>query len=493
MIFDDSYLLIVALFIPVICASLIFAFGKYPNIREGISILSGAALIYVVCSIAGIHDESTTLRAQLWEILPGIKIALHSESLSIIYALVASVLWPVTIIYATGYMRGNKEKNQPRFYIFFAISIACAMGIAFAANLITFFLFYELMTLCTYPLVAHNETAAARAGARKYLSTLMLGSIGLLLPAIAITYAITGSLDFTQGGVFESDTNKTTIIVLLLLFTFGIAKAGIMPLHKWLPSAMVAPTPVSALLHAVAVVKAGVFGIAKILVYVFGFDSLQNLGQGWFSSQLVLYIACFTIITASVIALFQTNLKRIMAYSTIGQLSYIVLSVALLNQAGVFGAGLQITTHALAKITLFFVVGAVYVCTRRTELKQVNGLGRKYPVLFGCYVIACLSMVALPFLAGYYSKGYISTAYGAASSDVAKYVLLVSLVLNCLYLFPIAIRAYFYKFVGDKVRKTADFKTSPMMLGAVILTTSLIITYGLYYESLVNILSLIYL
>ncbi len=253
------------------------------------------------------------------------------------FAALASGLWLVNSIYSIGYMRGNNEKNQTRFYVMFAVSLAATMGIAFAGNLFTLFLFYEVLTLSTYPLVSHKGDAATVQSARVYLGILISASIGLLLPAIVWTYAVTGGGDFVPGGILRGYVQGPAVGLLLVLFVFGAAKAAVMPVHRWLPAAMVAPTPVSALLHAVAVVKAGVFTITKVIVYIFGIDFLfAEPSSGW-----LFYAAAFTIIAASLVALRQQNLKRLLAYSTIAQLSYVVMAVAILKPLAEVGAAIH--------------------------------------------------------------------------------------------------------------------------------------------------------
>ena len=290
------------LVVPLAGALLIALAGRWPNLREAVTLATAGALFYLVFQVflaVGANSDPNALYVELFSLLPGLSIALHSEPLSILFALVASGLWIVTSVYAIGYMRANQEKHQTRFYVCFAVAIFGAMGVAFAANLLTLFLFYEVLTLSTYPLVAHKGDDKARAGARTYLGILLATSIGLFLPAMLWTYAVAGTLDFRAGGILEGTIGGTAATVLLLLYLFGIGKAAVMPIHRWLPAAMVAPTPVSALLHAVAVVKAGVFTLAKVVIYIFGLDFLVNVPH----EVIAAYIAGFTIVASSVLAL----------------------------------------------------------------------------------------------------------------------------------------------------------------------------------------------
>ncbi|HMQ23756.1 MAG TPA: proton-conducting transporter membrane subunit, partial [Planctomycetota bacterium] len=383
---------------------LVLLFGRWPNVRDALSVIVGLATLGFVIVIARFHGDDARLSLELLEVLPGLALAFEVEPLGLVYALVAAGLWPLTSIYAFGYMRGHNEEHQTRFFLCFALAIAAALGIAFARNLFTLFLFYELLTFSTYPLVTHAGTEAAKQAGRKYLGILVSTSVAFLLFAIAWTYASAGTLEFRSGGILAGKLDPSLTPVLLLLFAFGIGKAALMPFHKWLPAAMVAPTPVSALLHAVAVVKAGVFSVVKIVVYVFGIDFLRD-GDAtlWLG-----YVAAFTIVSASLVALTKDNLKARLAYSTISQLAYIVLGAALATPAAIIGSGMHIAMHAAAKITLFFCAGAIMVATHKTDVSQMRGLGRRMPVTFGAFFVASLSIIGLPPTGGSWSKFFLA-------------------------------------------------------------------------------------
>jgi multicomponent Na+:H+ antiporter subunit D len=373
------------------------------------------------------------------EVMPGLSIAFSVEPLGMLFAALASGLWIVNSIYSIGYMRGNKEKNQTRFFVCFALALSATMGVAFAGNLFTLFLFYEMLTLSTYPLVSHKGDAATVRSARVYLGILLTTSIGLFLPAIIWTYTVAGTGDFVLGGILAGKLGDPEVGLLLALFVFGIGKAAIMPVHRWLPAAMVAPTPVSALLHAVAVVKAGVFAITKIIAYVFGIDFLfESPSSGW-----LLYVAVFTIITASLVALRQTNIKRLLAYSTIAQLSYVVMAAAILKPLAEVGAAIHIVAHAFGKITLFFAAGAIYVASRKTEIHQLKGIGRRMPWTMAAFTIGALSMIGVPPTAGFVSKWYILAGAFEANNLVAVFTIIASTVLNAAYFLPILYMAWF--------------------------------------------------
>jgi multicomponent Na+:H+ antiporter subunit D len=432
-------LFVFAMLIPVATAALIPLAHRWPNIREAITLIGAALLFAVVVALALDVIDGARPQLTVTTVLPGLDIAFAVEPLGALFALVAGTLWLANSVYSIGYMRGNREPRHTQFYLLFAVAIAASMAIAFSGNLFSLFLFYETLTLATYPLVTHKATPEAMAGGRKYLITLMSTSIGLLLPAVAITAYLAGTLDFTEGGILAGTASTLVLGALLALFVFGIAKAAVMPVHFWLPAAMVAPTPVSALLHAVAVVKAGVFAIVKVIVYVFGVDMLVETGAGdW-----LLYVAGFTVVTASFIALRQTNLKRMLAYSTVSQLSYVVLATAILVPISVTGAALHIAAHAVSKITLFFAAGSVYTAAHATEINQLRGIGRRMPWTMGAFAIGAFSMIGIPPTAGFLSKWFMLSGAMEADSWFAVGVIVLSTILNASYFLPIVWRAFF--------------------------------------------------
>jgi multicomponent Na+:H+ antiporter subunit D len=426
-----------AIAIPLIAGLLILLFHRHAQLREASSLLS--AVLLFVFTLQYIGSESLGTTHTLFTITPGLTLAFHIEPLGLMFALLASFLWIITTIYSIGYMRGNQEKNQTRFYLFFALSIAATMGIAFAANLATLFIFYEALTLCTFPLVTHKQNADAQAGGRTYLGILLGTSIVFFLTAIVITWIQAGRLDFIPGGILEGTMGKTGVVILFTLFMFGVGKAALMPFHRWLPAAMVAPTPVSALLHAVAVVKAGVFSVLKITVYIFGIDFVADQN----ASDWILYIAVATMLIASVIALRQDNFKARLAYSTISQLSYIVIGAALSSPLAALGGAMHIVTHAFGKITLFFCAGAVYTATKFTQISQLNGLGRRMPFTFSAYLLASLSIIGLPPLVGSWSKWFLIEGSMSTQNYIVLIAFGLSTLLNCAYLLPVAVNAFF--------------------------------------------------
>ena len=434
---NTAHLILAILLLPVVGALAILLARRSPNLREAATLLTAVLLFGSVIQLldpvlAGLRPELELLAP-----FPDLPIAFRVEPLGMIFALIASGLWIANSLYSIGYMRKNKETHQTRFYVCFALAIGAALGIAFSANLLTLFLFYEVLTLITYPLVTHSGTEQARKGGRTYLVILMGTSMLFLLPAIVYTWHVAGSTDFRPGGVLPADLSPGTVAVLLALFMFGIGKAALMPFHRWLPAAMVAPTPVSALLHAVAVVKAGVFTVVKVVVYVFGFDLLSG------TTNWLIALSGFTIIAASVIALNADNLKRRLAYSTVSQLSYIILAAAVLAPLSLVGAALHIAAHALGKITLFFAAGAIYTAAHKTEVSQLNGIGRRMPWTMVAFGVGTLSMIGLPPAAGFVSKWYMVSGAMLAEQWFAVCVILGSTLLNAAYFLPILHRAFF--------------------------------------------------
>ncbi|MHA1547633.1 MAG: proton-conducting transporter transmembrane domain-containing protein [Alphaproteobacteria bacterium] len=440
-------ILILIVVLPAVAGLLIPLFADYPNLREGVTLvgatlLFGAVLVLLAQVLAG---ERPSL--MLWEILPGLSVALAIEPLGMLFALIASGLWIVNSLYSIGYMRANREPRQTTFYVAFAAAIGAAMGVALAGNLFTLFLFYELLTLVTYPLVTHRATDEAKASGRLYLLLLLGSSTLLFLPAIAWTAFVAGTLDFQVGGILQDKMAVVPMGILLALFVFGIAKAAIMPVHFWLPAAMVAPTPVSALLHAVAVVKAGVFSIVKIIVYIFGIDLLAETGAGdWLA-----YVAGTTIILASLIALRQDHLKRRLAYSTISQLSYVIMGAALFTPLAIMGAALHIAAHAVSKITLFFSAGAIHTAAHLDRVSEMDGVGWRMPWTMGSFSVASLSMIGVPPTAGFLGKWFILLGAASIQHWFAVAVIILSTLLNAGYFLPVVYNAFRFRDRGEGV------------------------------------------
>jgi len=427
-----------------------------PNLRDGTTLAAAVATFLVVLKILANEGNGTSETLVLFQVMPGLDLAFNVEPLGLMFAILASGLWILTHLYGIGYMRENNEEHHARFFACFAFAIASVMGIAFSANMFTLFLFYEALTISTYPLVAHKGTPEAIKGARTYMGILMGTSIGLQLVAIVWTFSLTGTLDFTKGGILEGHIAGPMVAVLLGLYAFGIGKAALMPFHRWLPAAMVAPTPVSALLHAVAVVKAGVFTMLKVGIYIFGIDFLSETG----ASEWLMWLAAFSIVAASVVALTKDNLKARLAYSTISQLSYITLGMALASSMGALGGGMHIATHALGKITLFMCAGSIYVATHKTEVSQMSGLGRKMPITFIAFLIGALSIIGLPPFAGSWSKWLLIVGAADTTQWVMIGVLMVSSLLNIAYLLPVVAKGFF---LGDRSDTSQMQEAGPLV------------------------------
>lgn len=482
---------LIAVCISMVAAGLILALGDRvkPNCRE--SITFGAAIIKAICVfsmvpsvLAGQQFEMTIL-----EIVEGVDLALKADSLGMVFACVASGLWILTSVYSIGYMRGHGEQNQTGYFAAFAMCLSGALGICFAANLFTFFVFYEILTVATYPLVVHYRDDKGKSAGRKYL-LYTLGSGQLFFVAMVFVYFACGTLDFVPGGFIGDAMNDgTALVVFVLMIAGGAVKAGVMPLHSWLPSAMVAPTPVSALLHAVAVVKAGAFCVIRIVCYTFGPELCDACG----ATDLLIWFAAITIILSSLIAIQKDNLKARLAFSTVGQLSYIVLGVCILTPVSVTGAIYHIVAHAFMKITLFMCAGAVFVTTHKSEISDMRGIGRRMPVTMLAFTAASLGIAGLPFMVGFVSK--MSILQGAAQSGqlIFMLVLVASALLSLTYLVPVCYIAFTSKHVNPaftSYNMKLDGEASKAMLVPLVLTAVISVILGIWPDAGVSLFTL---
>jgi len=434
-----SWLPVFAILVSALAVIPIAMNSSRPNVREGWTFAAGFIKLGIIAYMAKWVMAGNVYDFTLVNILPNLSLALKVDAFGLLFAFVASSLWIVTSAYSIGYMRSLKEHAQTRYFCFFALALSATIGVAFSANLLTLYLFYELLSLSTYPLVTHHQDKDARTGGRKYLTYLLGTSVGLVLPAMIIPYMLTGTLTFSEMGVYGSAVSGTTLLILLLMFLFGFAKAGIMPFHAWLPGAMVAPTPVSALLHAVAVVKVGVFCVLRIITGIFGTQLLTTTGL----NTVICVIAGITVIVASLIALSQDNLKRLLAYSTVGQLSYIIMGAGLATQMGVKGSMMHIAMHGFGKITLFMCAGAIYVATKKKNISDMVGIGRKMPFTMVAFLLGSLSVIGLPPAGGLISKWYMVLGAMDAQMTWVVVIYMVSSLLNAAYFFPIIYRAFF--------------------------------------------------
>jgi multicomponent Na+:H+ antiporter subunit D len=453
---------LVSLVVPVFIIS-----SRNPNTRESWTFAAAIVKFLVIASMVPVILNGSRIEFTIARVLPDVSLKLNVDPLGILFAIVSSFLWIITSAYSIGYMRGLEEHSQTRYFCYFALSLSATIGVAFSSNLLTLYLFYEMLSFATYPLVTHHQDREARSSGRKYLLYIVGASIGLVLPAMLVAYSMAGTLEFANQGFLAEKGSPATITVLLVLFLFGFAKAAIMPFHAWLPAAMVAPTPVSALLHAVAVVKVGVFCILRIITGVFGTKLLFSLHL----DVLVCVLASATILIASLIALTQDGLKRRLAFSTVSQLSYIVLGAALLSPKGLLGGMIHIAMHAFGKITLFFCAGAIFVATGTKNISQMVGIGKRMPLTMGAFLVGSLSVIGLPPCGGFISKWQLILGTLQANQRVLLFVLLSSSLLNAAYFLPIVYKAFFCStqesMFESKVDEAPPWCLVPLMLTAI--------------------------
>jgi multicomponent Na+:H+ antiporter subunit D len=444
------------------------------KLRDLVSPVAALAMFAIVASMAPTVLGGGTVEFRLFEILPGVDFAFRADALGMVFATVSSLLWIVAAIYSIGYMRHLNEHAQTRFFACFATSLAAAVGGAFAANLFTLVIFYEVLSLVTYPLVYHHEDDEGWRGSRKYLVYLMGASKSVLLAALALTYHLAGSLDFVAGGLLAGvDASAALLTVVYFCYLFGFAKAAVMPMHAWLPAAMVAPTPVSALLHAVAVVKMGVFCVLRVVFHVFGVGPMGELGLGIATA----YLVSFTILMASVYALTRDDLKARLAYSTVSQLSYIVLGAVLLSPAAMIGGIVHIAAHAFSKITLFFCAGSIYCASGKRNISDMAGIGRRLPWTMGAFFVASLSMIGIPPTAGFVSKWYLALGSVEAGEIAFLVVLLLSSALNAAYFLPVSYVAFFESGARES---PATVREIPMVTIPLVATAVLSVAMGIF-------------
>lgn len=478
---------LLAVLVSLTAAFLILVLNKKPNTRDAVSFIAAIIKFSIVASMAPTILAGGTIECNLFTILPGIDFKFRVDALGMVFATISSFLWIFASVYSVGYMRSSHEKSQTRFFACFAISLSAAVGGAFSANLFTLIIFYEALSLVTYPLVYHKETDESWEGSKKYIVYLVGTSKILLLAAIAMTYYLAGNLDFSASGTLANvSASPILLTIVYFCYLFGFAKAGVMPFHAWLPAAMVAPTPVSALLHAVAVVKMGVFCVLRVIFHVFGPVLMHQLNLGIATA----YIVSFTILMASVYALTRDNLKARLAYSTVSQLSYIILGAALLTPTSQIGGIVHIAAHAFSKITLFFCAGSIYCAAHKTEISQLSGIGRKLPWTMTAFFIASLSMIGVPPAGGFVSKWYLAIGSMEAKDVTILMVLLISSLLNAAYFLPITYKAFFEK-SNDEHHHSGhghheEIREIPMVAVPLVFTAILSIVIGIYPDYFVN-------
>jgi multicomponent Na+:H+ antiporter subunit D len=445
-----------------------------------------AAAIALVCSLLLLPGARAGGGAavSLLEILPGLELRFRADALGVTFAVLASGLWVLAALYSSGYVRADHLRHRPRYFACFAASVGAAVAVALSANLLTFLLFYELLTLMTYPLVVHKQTPAAISAGRRYLAFALTAGLVLTVATVWIWRAA-GTVEFTAGGFLAGHLAPAAMTALFVMLLGGCAvKAAIMPLHSWLPAAMVAPSPVSALLHAVAVVKAGVFGCMRMIGFVFGPEVLAGTAP----LQILAALCAATILIGSLLALRQDNLKRRLAYSTVVHLSYIVLGAAMLAPHALTGSVLHMVNHGLAKITLFFCAGAIYGTTHLENISHMKGLGRRMPWTFAAFTVASLALIGVPGLCGFVGKLFL--ARGALQADQLVYLalLLGASLFSAAYLLPIIRTAYFE--TADKAAQhgpdehQAYGEATPALVLPLLGTAVLVFIFGMFPAAL---------
>jgi multicomponent Na+:H+ antiporter subunit D len=461
-----SFRPLLAVLVSLIAGCFILLTGeRSKNLRETWTILASLVKVIIVSSMIPVVLQGKIIEYTIVSLAPGLLLQFKVDAFGLLFGVLASTLWIATSFYSIGYMRGLNEHAQTRYFFCFTIAISATMGIAFAGNLLTLFVFYEVLTMATYPLVAHKETPEAIKGGRKYLTYTLTAGVVILF-SMAIIYYLTGTLDFKPGGFIAGYASADMIRFLFaaLILGFGV-KAAIMPIHEWLPTAMVAPTPVSALLHAVAVVKAGVFGVLRVILYIFGPNLLHDMGL-WI---ILAYFVSFTILVSCFFALAQDNIKRRLAFSTINNLSIVILGAALLTAGAIKGGMLHIAYHGFMKITLFFVAGAIYVKTHKENVSELDGLGRQMPLTMSSFAIGAMGVTGIPPLCGFISKWYLCLGSLEAHEIVFLFVFLTSALLDAAFFFPIVFRAFFKKpreDVNPHFNEASMFMVIPLMATA---------------------------
>jgi multicomponent Na+:H+ antiporter subunit D len=466
---EESLSPVLAILCPAVASVFIVLFGKRPNIREGWTMLASVLLFLTIFFMVPTIIEGNIIKCIFFTAFPGVEFGFSVDAFGLIFAITSSFLWILVSSYSIGYMRSLREHAQTRYYFCFAWAIFGAVGVALSGNLLTMFVFYEILTVSTYPLVAHDETPEALFAGRKYLAYLLTAGV-FFLAAVILTYHFTGTTDFVNGGIpnLAAEASRATLMVLFMLFLLGFMKAAWMPFHSWLPTAMAAPTPVSALLHAVAVVKAGVFGIIRVVCFIFGVDLMRDYGLG----LVLISIAIFTIIVANLFALAQDNLKKRLAYSTINQLSLVIFGAALLEPAGIEGAMMHIPFHGFMKITLFMCAGAIMVASGKRNISEMAGIGKIMPVTMIAFTIGALGMCALPPTAGVISHHFFVHGCEEAGGTISyfPYILLIAAILDVMYFFPIIYTAFFEKSqdgAGNSIKEAPLFMLVPIAITAI--------------------------
>jgi multicomponent Na+:H+ antiporter subunit D len=390
-----------------------------------------ALVVFLMVEVAGgaMHEAR-------FDLGPGLYLLLRVDALALLFVSLSAVLWLLTTIYAIAYL--GDGPNLSRFFGFFSLCVAATTGLALAGTLFTFFIFFELLTLSTWPLVVHKEDGKSVKAGRLYLAYSLPGSAALLT-AIVWLESATGPVIFAEPADLRV-LGDASLIAIFALFAGGVGvKAALVPLHGWLPAAMAAPAPVSALLHAVAVVKAGAFGVVRLIYDVFGVGLTAELGVG----LPLAILASLTILWGSLRALQQTEIKKRLAFSTVSQVSYIVLGAALAGPLAAIGGLVHLVHQGLMKITLFFCAGIYDERAGITRVADLDGIGRRMPLTSICFTIGAMGMIGIPPVAGFVSKFYLGLGALQAGEPWVVGVLAASALLNAGYFLPLLYRIWF--------------------------------------------------
>ncbi|SHK00271.1 proton-conducting transporter transmembrane domain-containing protein [Tepidibacter formicigenes] len=475
-----SLFILIPILMPFIFALLLnlikFKSKKTRNIFIAFSIITN--FILTICVLY----FDINLKLEILKLNDFIDIYINVDKLGVLFSILASGLWIFTSFYSMEYM--NYEKKERRFFTFFILTLGITIGIAFSGNLFTLYIFYELLTLFTFPLVIHAESKDAFISGRKYL-IYSFGGATLVLLGMILLYSIHHDLSFIPRGILSGvniENNQLMLIIYLLMFLgFGV-KAAVVPFHSWLPAAMVAPTPVSSLLHAVAVVKSGVFSIVRVSYFIFGADVIKNVNGNLYASIFV----GITILMGSLLALHHDNLKKRLAYSTISQLGYILLGVLMLNENALIGGLMHLVNHALIKIVLFFCAGAIYVKKHIKNISDMKGIGKEMPITMWCFAIASISLIGIPPTNGFVSKWYLALGGLNANKIMFPIILLLSAFLTATYLLPIVVIAFFPGYPGYKDEKIKNNDPNIKMLFPIVLVTGIVVILGIFPNVVIN-------
>ncbi len=480
----NQFLPLLVVFSSLIPGCIIFLLGEERRIARTVLNFVGAIcmIFFVSLMLWGVHRNH--VYEVRYPLIDGVDFALHADPFSLLFVTLSAILWLCTTIYAIGYLEDSP--NRARFFGFFSICVSASAGIALSANLLTFLIFYEILTLTTYPLVVHRGTPEALRGGRIYLAYTISGGAVLLL-AIVWLRSLVGPIDFTEGGLLAESVNgnRTTFrwIFGLLIAGFGV-KAALVPLHGWLPESMVAPAPVSALLHAVAVVKAGAFGIVRVVYDVFGVEFCSQLGV----TTGLAVAASITIIYGSLRAVYQDDLKRRLAYSTISQVSYIALGTAIAGPLATTGGIVHLVHQGLMKITLFFAAGNLAETLGVYKVSKLNGVAHRMPWTMLAFTIGAMGMIGMPPMAGFISKWYLGSGALEAGQPWVSLVLVASTIMNAIYLLPIVYSAWFKEPDGPwpHDHNHGKFETHLFLLIPPLLTASLTVLVAVFAETSIS-------